>query len=160
MGAAVGQRERRQPAELDGGQRLEAQAKVWHDLLFGSRSPDSYLLASDHRRMALLALGITGVFALAVILGVWFFALTMTNAGRSVTAQMAGLPREIGSAQSPFVGDMLDWQKWSTLLATLSSLVVLLTGLIGNVSGWILYIYRRLNGWLKLQFIYHRTYRR
>lgn len=141
-------------------ERLESQAKVWHDLLFGSRSADSYLLAPDHRWLALGALGLTLVLVLAAILGVWFFALTMASAGRAVTAQMAGLPSEIGSAQSAFIGDMLDWQKWSTLLATLSSIVVLLAGLIGNVSGWILTIYRRLKAWLKLQFIYYRTYRR
>ncbi|MBE7550854.1 MAG: hypothetical protein HS126_07230 [Anaerolineales bacterium] len=72
---------------------------------------------------------------------------------------MADLPQEIGSAQSAFIGDMLDWQKWSTLLATLSSMLVLLAGLISNVSGWILAVYRRLKEWLKLQFIYYRTYR-
>lgn len=140
--------------------RLESQAKVWHDLLFGSRSADSYLLAPDHRWLALGALGITLVLVLAVIVGVWFFALTMSSAGRTLTAEMTGLPREIGPAQSAFIGEMLDWQKWSTLLATLSSIVVLLAGLISNVSGWILNIYRRLKGWLKLQFIYYRTYRR
>jgi hypothetical protein len=140
--------------------RLEAQAKVWHDLLFGSRSADSYLLAPDRRWLTLGALGITLVLVLAIVLGVWLFALTMASAGRVVTAQMTGLPQEIGLAQSAFIGDVLDWQKWSTLLATLSSIVVLLAGLVSSVSGWILNIYRRLKEWLKLQFIYYRTYRR
>lgn len=159
-------RDRGQATRLDSAgrqqllKRLESQAKVWHDLLFGSRSADSYLLAPDYRWLTLAALGITLIFVLAAVVGVWFFALTMSNAGRTLTAEMTGLPREIGSAQSPFIGDMLDWQKWSTLLATLSSIVVLLAGLIGNVSGWILNIYRRLKGWLKLQFITYRTYRR
>jgi hypothetical protein len=39
-------------------------------------------------------------------------------------------------------------------------MVVLLTGLITNVSGWIIAIYQRLKNWFKLQFIYYRTYRR
>ncbi|GIK36254.1 MAG: hypothetical protein BroJett011_00870 [Chloroflexota bacterium] len=139
--------------------RLESQAKVWHDLLFGSRSADSYLLTPDRRWLTLGALGITLVLVLAAMLGVWSFALTMSNAGRVVTAQMTGLPQEIGPAQSAIIGDVLDWQKWSTLLATLSSIVVLLAGLVSNVSGWILAVYRRLKEWLKLQFITYRTYR-
>jgi hypothetical protein len=149
--------------DADGKQRalklLESQAKVWHDLLFGSRSADSYLLASDRRWIFLGALGFTLAFALAVIIGVWLTALTMSSAGRAVTAGMiTDLPQEI--AQTAFIGNLLDWQKWSTLLATLSSMVVLLTGLITNVSGWIIAIYQRLKNWLKLQFIYHRTNRR
>lgn len=139
--------------------RLESQAKVWHDLLFGSRSADSYLLSPDRRWLTLGALAITLVLVLAAMLGVWLFALTMSSAGRTLTAQMTGLPQEIGPVQSAFIGDLLDWQKWSTLLATLSSMVVLLAGLIGNVSGWILTLYRRFKAWLKLQFIYYRTYR-
>lgn len=159
-------RDQRQLARLDAEgkrhafNRLESQAKVWHDLLFGSRSADSYLLTLDRRWLALGALGITLVLVLAAMLGVWLFALTMSSAGRSLTAQMAGLPQEIAPAQSAIIGDVLDWQKWSTLLATLSSIVVLLAGLVSNVSGWILNIYRRLKAWLKLQFITYRTYRR
>jgi hypothetical protein len=132
-------------------ERLEAQAKVWHDLLFGSRSADSYLLASDYRWISLGALGVTLALALAVVFGVWLSALTMSRVG------MTALPTEIGQAG---FSEWLDWQKWSTLLATLSSMVVLFTGLVTNVSGWIIAIYQRLKGWLKLLFIYHRTYRR
>jgi len=39
-------------------------------------------------------------------------------------------------------------------------MVVLLAGLVTNLSGWVVWLYRRLRGWLKLQFIYRRTYRR
>lgn len=137
-------------------ERLESQAKVWHDLLFGSRSADSYLLASDRRWISLGALGITLALALVIIFGVWLTTLTMSSAGRAVTAGMANLPTEIGQTS---LSEWLDWQKWSTLLATLSSVVVLLTGLVTNVSGWIIAIYRRLQDWLRLLFIYHRTYR-
>jgi|GEM_PF-4633188 len=137
-------------------QRLESQAKVWHDLLFGSRSADSYLLATDRRWISLGALGVTLALALAVVFGVWLTALTMSSVGQAVTAGMAGLPTEIGQAS---FSEWLDWQKWSTLLATLSSMVVLFTGLVTNVSGWIIAIYQRLKNWLKLLFIYHRTSR-
>lgn len=139
---------------------LESQAKVWHDLLFGSRSADSYLWATDQRWLILGSVGVTLVFVLAALLGVWLTALTMSSVGRTVTAEMTGLSQEIGQAQNGFVGALLDWQKWSTLLATLSSMVVLVSGLVGNLSGWVLAFYRRINGWLKLQFIYYRTYRR
>jgi hypothetical protein len=139
---------------------LESQAKVWHDLLFGSRPADSYLLAMDQRLMRLGAAGITLVLALMVMVGVWLAVLTLSSAGRTVTAEMTGLSQEIGEVQAAFVGDLLDWQKWSTLLATLSSMAVLLAGLVTNVSGWVGWLYRRLKEWLKIQFIYRRTYRR
>ncbi len=139
---------------------LESQAKVWHDLLFGSRPTDSYLLATDHRLIVLGAIGSTLVFVLMAMIGVWLTVLTMSSAGRTVAAEMTGLSQEIGQAQSAFVADLLEWQKWSTLLATLSSMVVLLAGLVTNLSGWVVWLYRRLRGWLKLQFIYRRTYRR
>jgi hypothetical protein len=159
-------RDNGQIAQLDAAgkrqalKRLESQAKIWHDLLFGSRSADSYLLAPDRRWISLGAAGMTLAFVLAAMVGVWLIALTMSSVGRTLTAEMAGLPQEINEAQFAFLGNLLDWQKWSTLLATLSSMVVLVSGLVSNLSGWIIWLYRRIKEWLRLQFIYRRTYRR
>ncbi|MBI1882199.1 MAG: hypothetical protein HYR94_28840 [Chloroflexi bacterium] len=140
---------------------LESQAKVWHDLLFGSRSADSYLLALDRRWITLGGAGMTLAFVLIAMVGVWLIALMMSSAGRALTAGIVGLPQEINEAQqAAFLGDLLDWQKWSTLLATLSSMVVLVSGLVSNLGGWVIWLYRRFKEWLKLQFIYQRTYRR
>jgi hypothetical protein len=160
-------RDRGQPARLDSAGKKRAlkllgtQAKVWHDLLFGSRNADSYLQAADRRWITLGAIGVTLVFVLGAMLGVWFIALTMSSVGRTLTAEMVGLPREINEAQqTAFLGDLVDWQKWSTLLATLSSMVVLVSGLVSSLSGWVIWMYRRFREWLKLRFIYQRTYRR
>lgn len=140
---------------------LESQAKVWHDLLFGSRSADSYLQAADRRWIILGAMGATLIFVLGAMLGVWFIALTMSSVGRTLTADMVGLPQEInGAQQTALLGNLLDWQKWSTLLATLSSMVVLVSGLVSNLGGWVIWTYRRLREWVMLLFIYERTYRR
>ena len=72
---------------------------------------------------------------------------------------MTGLPQEIAKAQSDFIQNILDWQKWSALLATLSAIVALLTGLVMRLSGWGIGFHRLAKKWLKLQFIYRRTYR-
>jgi hypothetical protein len=39
-------------------------------------------------------------------------------------------------------------------------MAVLLAGLVTNLSGWVVWLYRRLRGWLNLRLILHRTYRR
>ena len=72
---------------------------------------------------------------------------------------MAGLPQQLPEAEAAFVGDMLDWQKWSALLATLSSVVVLITGLVTRLSGWVVAFYNFVRKWLQLRRTYRRTYR-
>lgn len=139
--------------------RLESQAKVWHDLLFGSRSADSYLTAMDSRLIAWGAMGATAILVLAATSLVWLAVLTLSSAGRAVAASMSGLSQRLSEAQMSFVDNLLDWQKWSTLLATLSSVVVLLTGLVTRLSGWVIEFHHLAKEWLKLQFIYRRTYR-
>jgi hypothetical protein len=62
-------------------------------------------------------------------------------------------------AQSNFVNDLLNWQTWSTLLATFSSLVILLTGFVSRLSGWILGFHTWAREWLKRRSLYRHTYR-
>jgi hypothetical protein len=139
--------------------RLESQTKVWRDLLFGSRSADSYLLTKDYRFIAMGAFGATLILGVIVAVVSWFSVLYLSSAGRNVAASMIGLPQEIAKAQSDFILNVLDWQKWSTLLATLSAIVALLTGLVMRLSGWGIGFHHLAKKWLKLQFIYYRTYR-
>jgi hypothetical protein len=84
----------------------------------------------------------------------------MSTAGRTLTAEITGLSILLPEAQTAFLDDLLNWQMWSSMVATLSSVVVLLSGLVTSLSGWVIWVYRRLKEWLKLQFIYQRTYRR
>ncbi len=140
--------------------QLESQAKVWHDLLFGSRNAESYLLTRDNRLIITGAIGATLLLVLIVVVGVWLVTLTMSTAGRTLTAEITGLSTELPEAQSAFLDDLLNWQMWSTMMATLSSVIVLVSGLVTGLSGWVIWIYHRLKEWLKLQFIYQRTYRR
>jgi hypothetical protein len=139
--------------------QLESQAKVWHDLLFGSRNAESYLLTMDDRLITAGTIGATFLLALIVVLGVWLVTLTMSTAGRTLTAEITGLSILLPEAQTAFLDELLNWQMWSSMVATLSSVVVLLSGLVTSLSGWVIWVYRRLKEWLKLQFIYQRTYR-
>jgi hypothetical protein len=139
--------------------RLASQTKVWHDLLFGGRSAESYLTEGDRRRIVREALGITIALLLSSMFLVWLAVLVLSSAGRSVTASLAGLPQQLSEAQVALVGGLLDWQMWSTLLATLSSVAVLFTGLVTRLSGWVITFYNRVKEWRKLRAIYRRTYR-
>jgi hypothetical protein len=139
--------------------RLASQTKVWHDLLFGGRSAESYLTEGDRRRIGREALGITVALLLSSMFLVWLAVLVLSSAGRSVTASLAGLPQQLSEAQVALVGGLLDWQMWSTLLATLSSVAVLFTGLVTRLSGWVITFYNRVKEWRKLRAIYRRTYR-
>jgi hypothetical protein len=139
--------------------RLESQAGVWHYLLFGERGAESYLTAEDRRFVTWLAGGITAASALAIVLLVWLVVMALSSAGRGAAAALIGSPNELSGAQAVIVGDLVDWQKWSTLLATISSLVVLVAGLVTRLSGWAVTLHNFVKDWLALRRIYRRAYR-
>ena len=140
-------------------QRLESQVKVWHDLLFGGRSAESYLTTNDRRLVGWGAAAATVASLLAAMALVFLSVLALSSAGRNITASVSGISPEVSGASSSFVQDLLDWQKWSTLLATFSSLVVLATGVVTRLSGWMIGFHKMVREWLSLQLIYRRTYR-
>jgi len=140
--------------------RLESQAKVWHDLLFGSRNAESYLTAGDRRLVTWGAALVTAVLVLAAMVLVWLVVLALSSTGRVVAASMTGLPQQLAAAQEKILIDMLDWGKWTTLLATFSSVAVLLTGIVTRLSGWMISFHNLVREWLKLGLIYRRTDRR
>jgi hypothetical protein len=139
--------------------QLTAQAKVWRDLLFGGRRAESYLTTRDERLILWGSAVATAVLLLGAMILVWLAVLALSSAGRSVTAAWSGVPRQLPEAQGTILEDALGWQNWSALLATVSSLVVLLTGLVTRLSGWVISFHRFVQDWLKVQAIYRRTYR-
>ncbi len=149
--------------DLDGKKQvvkcLESQAGVWHYLLFGGRGAEGYLSAEDRRLVSWLAAGITIVSVVAVMILVWLLVLTLSSAGRAATASWLGSPEQLSATQAVIVSDLVDWQKWSTTLATISSVAVLIAGLVTRLSGWMVALHNRVKDWLTLRHIYRCTYR-
>ena len=140
--------------------RLEAQSKVWHDLLFGLQRAESYLTIGDRRLISWGASGMTTLLVVLVSGIVWLAVLLLAGAGRSLLASTTGLSVQLPQSSGDLMAEMLNWQNWSALLATLSSVVVILVGLISQLSGWMIAFHKRTYAWLKLRRIYNRTYRR
>lgn len=136
--------------------RLESQAKVWHDLLFDSRTADSYLTRSDYRRINWGTAALTALTVLTVVVLVWLVVLSLSTVGRSFAAM---LTTQIDQASAAFIEDLGDWQSSSALLATLSAAVVLISGFTTRLSGWLLGSYNVVHDWLKRNRIHKRTYR-
>jgi uncharacterized membrane protein len=120
---------------------------------------ESYLTHQDQLGVTWGAMGVTVALILVAMILVWLAVLLLSSAGRSVSASLVGLPEQLATAQSSFINDLLNWQTWSTLLATFSSLVILLIGFVARLSGWILEFHRWVREWLKKRSLYRRTYR-
>ena len=139
-------------------ERLEAQVKVWRDLLFGQRQAASYLTPGDQRQVAWGAAAASAGLVLLVGLVVW----------RRFYPGRAG-PQPDGRHPQPAAGPdpggwgclayLSNWQNWSALLATLSSVVAVLTGVVKGLSGWLWSFHQRVNRALTLRKIQQRTYR-
>jgi hypothetical protein len=140
-------------------ERLEAQVKVWRDLLFGLRQAGSYLRARDRRRVAWGALAATAVLVILVGLAAWLAVLLLSAAGRALLASSSGLPVQVTEISSDLVGRLLNWQTLSALLATLSSVVVVLAGFITRLSGWVIAFYQKVGDRLELRQVYKRSIR-
>jgi hypothetical protein len=140
--------------------RLATQAKVWRDLLFGNRSAESHLALKDRRRISWGALAATGGLVLVVSILVWSAVLLLAVVGRSFLAAASPWSEQIAQASADLVEKLLTWQNVSALVATLSSVVVILTGVVSRATGWILEFHTRTRAWLKLTMICRRAYRR
>jgi hypothetical protein len=139
--------------------RLEAQAKVWHDLLFGLQRPENYLHEDDRRQITWGAIGATALLVILVGLFVWLAVLLLAGVGRALLASASGVTDQLTAGSSQIVEDLLNYQNWSSLLATLTSVVVVLTGIISRLSGWIITFHNQAREWLTLRKIQKRTYR-
>ncbi len=152
-------------AELDTKQkkrvveRLAAQSEVWRDLLFGSRSAESLLTLKDRRRISWAALAATGALVLIVAILVWLGVLLLAVVGRSFLAAASPWSEQMAQASADLVERLFTWQNLSALVATLSSVVVILTGTVSRASGWTLAFHTRASAWLQSTVIYRRAYR-
>lgn len=114
--------------------RLESQAKVWHDLLFGGRTPESYLSKAHFSRLRAMA-----ILGTAVMIGlgatfIWFATFFMYQSGDiAVLNALAGL---LGGGELRF-----DSFQNSALLATISALLVFFGSIFNRLSGWIGWLY-------------------
>ena len=140
--------------------RLMAQAKVWRDLLFGRRSAESLLTRKDRQRISRIALASTGALVLVAGILIWLAVLLLAGVGRSLLAATSPWSEQIAEGSADMVAQLFDWQSVSALVATLSSVVVLVTGLVSRASGWILAFHGRIEGWLEQTLICRRAYRR
>jgi hypothetical protein len=138
--------------------RLAAQVKVWRDLLFGRRSAESLLGLQDRRRVLWGALAATGGLVLIVSALVWLTVLLLAAVGRSFLAAASPWSEQMAMASADLVEKLFTWQSISSLVATLSSVVVILTGLVSRASGWILAFHTRARSWLELTLICRRAY--
>jgi hypothetical protein len=136
--------------------RLESQAKVWHDLIFGSRSADSYLSREDLQRIRWRARAITALIVLGVVFGVFLAVLGLSTVGRNIIDILGG---QIVRANQALIDDLGNWENLSVLLATFSAVVALLSGFFSRVSGWLYTFNNAIFERLKINRIYYRTYR-
>jgi len=140
-------------------QRLESQAKVWHDLLLGLRQADSYLTLPDRRWATWGALAGTTGLVILVSLVVWLAVLALAGLGRGLMGYALNLPVDTEKLNQDLLTQLINWQNWSALLATLSSVIAVLTGLVKGVSGWLWAFQQSTRETLLLRRINHRTYR-
>jgi hypothetical protein len=139
--------------------RLESQLKVWRDLLFGLRNPDSYLTPHDKRRITWGAVAATAGLVVFVGVAVWLAVLLLAGLGRNLIGASMSLPVDTSQISSDVLAYLSNWQNWSALLATLSSVLAVLTGVVKGLSGWLWAFYRNCHQALTLGQIKYRTYR-
>lgn len=139
--------------------RLEAQVKVWRDLLFGLRSAESYLTARDRKHAARGALAASGGLVLLVGLAAWLAVLFLAGVGRSLMGSALGLAVDTTQISGDLSAYLSDWQNWSALLATISSVLAVLTGVVKGLSGWLWAFHQNQQRILTLRRIETCTYR-
>jgi hypothetical protein len=114
--------------------RLESQAKVWHDLLFGGRTPESYISPAGLSRLGVGAIVSTAVVLVLGGIFVWFSTFFLYQSGNvmllnNLTDLLGGPRIEFSFFQS------------STILATVSALLVFLGGIFNRLSSWVGWVY-------------------
>ena len=125
---------------------LRRQAKVWGDLIHGSREPRDYLLPSDWRQVRWMALAASALtFGAALIPGVFLLG-TLLRASISLVTKLqpiAALPTQL--------------KDWLAVATTLATVVLVLTTQMGRVIRGLLNLYRSFHDWLVMRKIEQRT---
>jgi hypothetical protein len=139
--------------------RLESQIKVWRDLLFGLRQAGSYLTPPDRRQIAFWSIAGTAGLVIGIGLVTWLLVLLLAGVGRSLMGSAMHLPVDTSKITSDVTAYLSNWQNGSALLATLSSILAVLTGVIKGLSGWLWAFHQNCWQALTLRAIQKRTYR-
>jgi hypothetical protein len=140
-------------------ENLKSQAKVWRDILFGLQRPESYLLEVDRHRTIRMSNIYTTALVILVGLIVWFSVLLMAGVGRMLLASVGGISAAAAIDSKQITNELLSYENWSSFLAILSSVVVILTGIITRLSGWVINFHFSVKNRLTLRAIKKRTYR-
>jgi len=117
-------------------ERLEAQQKVWRDLLLDKRSPESYLREKHRRYIRASSMGAQILFAAALLLAI----------------VLAG--REVGGLFPSNASKDL-----ASFFAALSGFIVVVGGLTTQFSNWIKSVGKAVAGWMKRRLILKNTFR-
>ncbi len=146
---------------LKWNQALGKQAGVWRDLLFGRRSPESFLDAREHRRIRYGALAISGSAIFLIVLCFWMGVWLVPRLGMHVIEGFDYTPALADQTTQAVTGTKLvDWFKiGSALLATLSSVSLFFAGLVRQVSGWVLDIHGVTRKFLTRYYVQRKTLR-
>jgi len=139
--------------------RLESQVKVWRDLLFGLRQANSYLTPRDQRQIAWGAVAASAGLVILVGLGAWLAVLLLAGLGRSLMGSAMKLPVDTTQIGGDMLAYVTNLQNWSALLATVSSVLAVLTGVVKGLSGWLWAFHQNVHQALTLRQIKFRTYR-
>jgi hypothetical protein len=138
--------------------RLESQTRVWRNLLFEQMRAEDYLTAKDRSAIGRGAFIATIVLTVLVGLFAWLAVLLLSWLGRLVLEANPTLLGGPAGTVGGLADELLSWQNWTTLLATLSSVVVILSGFITRMSGWMITFYRRLISRFTIVKIHRRTF--
>jgi hypothetical protein len=90
---------------------------------------------------------------------VWLVVLVLAILGRSLIGSTMKLPLDTARVGSEVLAFLSNWQNWSALLATASSVLAVLTGVVKGLSGWLWAFYQNCHQALVLRQIKYRTYR-
>lgn len=135
------------------------QKKVWSDLIYGFRSPESYLPRKDQRKILWLNWLISFVVVSILLVLIWIaVVLLIANSDEFLEwfTSFAGGQGVIVDELSKFVANI---QNWSSVLAALSSTVVFLIGFIKSFSGWTISLHKSVGDTLRRWWILKNTTR-
>jgi hypothetical protein len=124
--------------------RLEVQQKVWRDLLFEIRRPETFLRRKHYSRIRLYS------FAAQLLLATGVFLLIFLM-GRAVGSLIPSDPFKL------FPSD--ETKDLSSFFAAVSGFIVVVGGIISQLSNWIKTTGEWVTNWLKRRIILNCTFR-
>ncbi|MCR4405501.1 MAG: heme biosynthesis HemY N-terminal domain-containing protein [Anaerolineae bacterium] len=141
---------------------LTRQAEIWGDLVRGDRQPENYLRPSDWEwinwlsrityAVAILLGGVLGVVTMSVLLP------SLNNLAFGVsTATTRALPQITGKGTVAIHLDPKELSAWFSVIATLSTFLVFVGGVVARFFRTLVGIYDRVRAWFARRRIQART---